>query len=740
MNKIKTLLKAPLETQSGYGKHSKQIFESLISDPLFDVSVESLNWGNCSWDTQDTPLNKKIKQAVEKRAMEAEAQQNDYDLFVHVTIPNEFERRGKFNIGVSALCETDRISHQWIQKLNEMDLNIVPSEHSKRIVETTIADWHNPQTGEKGKFKVEKPIVVCAEGVNTELFTEKPYQDLLKLELEPEFCFLHVGQWGGGNFGEDRKNISNLLKYFFETFRGRKDVGLVLKTNMSKNNAMDFETVKFRINDLRNAIKIPEAECPPLYIVHANLTTEEMADLYNHPKIKAFITLTHGEGFGIPVLEAAAVGLPILATNWSGHLDILKDGKFVSFEHELKDIPESVVWDPILIKGSRWACVVEDDVKKKMDKITRSYSKPKEWAKELAGKVRDKFSTKNTNDSFITVVKQHLLKGVMQNINPEEYLRSFIDTPEAFNIIFTMPRSTGDVFIATAVVNGLMKQVPAEAKLYFATDPQYFDILKDNPDVYKCIPYNQTMMQVELLEEVFDLALTPDTATQYLFSNWTRKGNGRLLAEEYAEHCHTELGDYVVPEDTSLLYSIKELTSEASQRAGEFDIDEYATLHVGSGQGQWEGRNYRDWNEVIHNLKLLFPTLKIAQVGAKEDMKINGVDVDLRGKTTFSQLASVIEHARLHVGIDSFPMHLAAATDTPLVAIFGCSWAGSTGPWVKDKKVAKYILLQSERKSGCVNRPCYKNRCKHNPVDGAAPLNEIDSKEIFAACAKLLVE
>jgi len=737
MNKIKTLLKAPLETQSGYGKHAKQIFEALISDELFDVSVESLNWGNCSWDTQDTPLNNKIKQAVDKRTVEAQNNQNEYDLFIHVTIPNEYERKGKFNVGVSALCETDRISHQWIQKMNEMDLNIVPSEHSKRIAETTIADWHNPNTGEKGKFKIEKPIVVCAEGINTDLFKAKPYQDLLKLDLEPDFCFLHVGQWGGGNFGEDRKNISNLLRYFFETFRGRKDVGLVLKTNMAKNNAMDFEAVKFRINDLKTAIGIPEAECPPLYLVHANLTTEEMADLYNHPKIKAFITLTHGEGFGIPVLEAASVGLPVLATNWSGHLDILKDGKFVSFEYELKEIPESVVWDPILIKGSRWASVNEGDVKKKMDKITRSYSKPKEWAKELAEKVKDKFSFKTTNDDFITVVKQHLLKGVIQNVDPEEYLKSFIDTPEAFNIIFTMPRSTGDVFIATAVINGLMKQVPPEAKLYFATEPQYFDILKDNPDVHKCIPYNQMMMQVELLEEVFDLALTPDVATQYMFSNWTRKGNGRLLAEEYAAHCQTDLGDYFVAKDDSILVS-KDFNKLAGMPFNEKELP-YATLHVGSGKGQWEGRNYRDWSEVILNLKLLFPELKFVQVGAKEDMQIAGTDVDLRGNTTFPQLASVIKNARLHVGIDSFPMHLASALDTPLVSIFGCSWAGSTGPWVKNKETAKFILLQSERKSGCVNRPCYKNRCKHNPIDGAAPLNEIDSKEIFAACAKLLV-
>ena len=732
--KIKTLLKAPLETQSGYGVHSRQIFEALISDPLFDVSVESLNWGNCSYETHVTDLSTKIKQAVEKRAIETQQGQNEYDLFIHVTIPQEYEKRGKFNIGVSALCETDRISPQWIQKMNEMDLNIVPSEHAKNIAKRTVADWHNQNTGEKGQFKVEKPVVVCAEGIDTTLFTEKPYQDLLKLELEPDFCFLHIGQWGGGDFGEDRKNISNLLKYFCETFRNRKDVGLVLKTNMGKNDAAGFDAVKSRIANLRHAIGIPAAECPPLYLIHANLTTEEMADLYNHPKIKAFVTLTHGEGFGIPVAEAAAVGLPIMATNWSGHLDILQDGKFVSFEHELKDIPERSVWDPVLIKGSRWACVNEEDVKKKMDKISRSISKPKEWAKELAVKVKEKFDLKVTNDFFINTVKQHMLKDSIA-VSPEEHLKSFIDTPENFNVIYTMPRSTGDVFISTAVIDGLMKQVPPESKLYFATDPKYFDLLKDNPNVYKCIPYNQVMMYIELLEEIFDLALTPDIATQYNFSNWTRKGNGRLLAEEYAAHCQVQLGDYFMAEDQTIfeLAFAPILDENLTARP-------YITLHAGSGKGQWEGRNYRDWEEVIHNIKLLFPKLAVVQVGDKDDMKINGVDLSMLGKTNAQQLASVINHARLHVGIDSFPMHLAAHANTPLVAIFGCSWAGSTGPWVKNKETAKFILLQSERKSGCVNRPCYKNRCKHNPVDGASTINEIDAKEVFTACARLLAE
>lgn len=726
MQKIRTLLRAPIETQSGYGKHSLEVFRALFSDPLFDLHIEGVGWGNCSFRTDSSPEREAIKNCIKKYLISRQQENENWDLFVSVTIPSEFEKRGKINIGVTAGIETDRISHVWVQKCNEMDLVIVPSEHSKKVIEKTAIDWQNQQTGQQGTFQVDRPVIVCNEGVDTEIFKklDKLYNNpIADMDFGCDFNFLSVSQWGKGGFGEDRKNISLMLKYFIEEFSGRKDVGLVLKTNMSRNNEGDFVAVKNRLEQIKSNFK--EEDVPPIHLIHGNLTEEEMSNLYNHPQIKALVSFTAGEGYGRPLLEAAACELPVIATNWSGHLDFLPPKKFSAVEYDMVEIPEVAVWEPILIKGSRWAKVKEEDAKRRLGKMVSSYSKPKQWAKELGEEVRENFDINVVCQNLNDTIRQAILsrQGDRPNlVNPLEELQSSIDTPEDYNILYTMPMSNGDVFISTAVIDGLMKdvrKVQPGAKLYFATSEQYASILDGNPNVYKVIPWRDFMMNMDVTESLFDLVLTPNTNVQYQFSNWVRRGQGRLLAEEYANHCQVELGDYFIRTDP-----VEDLP------------EQYMTVHAGSGEGQWEARKYEDWNEVLLNLKNLYPALQVVQVGSQEDMELEGVDIDMRGKTTVHQLATVLKHSMLHAGIDSFPVHLAAAFDTPLVGIYGCSYASSTGPWVKNEKEAKYILLESERRTCGCNKACYKNK----PVagNGFSPLNELDPKTIFLSCEKLL--
>lgn len=727
--KIKTLCEFPVYTSSGYGLHSRQLLRALLSDEIFDVYVEPLAWGNCAWTTEEKD-KELIRPLIEKYMRhKQEGKGDDWDLHIHCRIPNEFTRRGKFVVGVTAGTETDRISPNWVQKINETDITIVPSAHAKASFDNTVVDWENQQTGERGSLKVQKPVLVCNEGVDTSVFRKLQPEELSEpfrsLKLPAEFNFLCVGQWGKGSYGEDRKNIANTIRWFIEAFRCRKDVGLVLKLNMSRNHLLDEEMVIRRIEEIK--ANYDKDDVPPIHLVHGYLKPEEMASLYNHPQIKAFVSLSNGESWGLPLLEAAACELPVISTDWGGQLSFLKKGFFSPVAYDLKEIPAAAVWEPILVKGSRWANVREDDAKHRLQKMVAQYFKPKEWAKELAKEIKEKFDEKVTNQHFVTTVKQEMLKKVADQLDPVEYLRSFVDTPEPenFNVIYTMPMSAGDILISTAVIDGLKKQLPENSKVYFATQPKYFDLLKGNPHIHKCIPWNEGMIQSELLEEVFDLALTPNIETHYLFSNWLKKGYGvKILAEMYAQHCETELGEYHIEREPVLGLP-----------------EQYMTIHTTSGKGQWEGRYYRSYQEVVDNIKQLYPDLKIVQVGAGDEPPLN-VDLDLRGKTNYQQLAFVIEHSLLHLSPDTFSAHVSAAVGTPFVALFGCSSARHTRPWIKDLKTAKFFLLQSERLTGCGKdggRFCYKDKCKKSE-DPAGPMNEIQEKSIFDACVNLLKE
>ena len=728
MGKIKVLIKGPLLVQAGYGYHSREIFKALSEDPAFDVYCENIVWGKCSFVVENTPFIQSIKQAIQKFHIIKQQGQENWDIFIHVSIPNEYEKRGKINIGVTAGIETDRVSHVWVQKCQEMDLIIVPSEHAKNVLLKTEVGWENQKTGEKGSFKLTRPVMVCPEGVDTSI-----YKKLLPEEIEPkildllkdapEFNFLCCGQWGPGGFGQDRKNIALTVKYFIDTFLGQKDVGLVLKINMARNSMVDYSTVLARLQQIKANYK--QEDVPPIFLVHGGLTEKEMSSLYNHPKVKALLTLTHGEGFGRHLLEAAACELPVLATNWSGHLDFLNKGKFSAIEYNIVQVPDPVVWPDVIIKESGWAEVREEDTKRRLKKMVNSYYLPRQWAKDLAVKIQDEYDLSVVCEEFKNIIKMCVKEEkVAPRIDPLEALKNLVDTPEDYNVLYTMPMSAGDVFISSAVVDGLVKELPEGSKIYFATHDKYKSILEGNPHIHKVIPWNEAMLNIDLTEEVFDVVFTPNVGTQLMTANWVHKGQGRLLAEEFADHCNSKLGDYFIKEDDTMTPS----------HLADFTEIQYMTIHVSSQQGQHESRKYTDWQEIVNNLKEYVSNLKIVQIGEANEPLLQNIDVDLRGKTTVHQLASVIKNSTLHLGIDSFPVHLCAKFNTPVVALYGNSYAKSTGGYYKDLKTAKFIYMEPDNKAGCKCR--YKWQCKVNRDFPC--INLIDPLDVFKNCVKML--
>ena len=353
--KKKILLKGPLLTRSGYGEQARFALRSLRSrEDLFEVFIQPLQWGQTSWTSDMDEERKWIDQTIEKTIGYIQ-QGGQFDISLQVTIPNEFQRLAPINIGYTAGIETTKIAHQWIQKANEMDKIIVVSNHSKQVFESTEYQAQNTQTGERVILKTQTPVEAVGYPVKT--FDNLPE---LELGVSTAFNFLTVAQFG------PRKNLQNTIKWFVEEFRN-EDVGLVVKSNIAKNCLMDRNKL---LGDLTNFIRQQgERQCK-VYLLHGDMTDAEMHSLYNNEKIDAFVSLPHGEGFGLPLFEAVYSGLPVVTVGWSGQLDFLLDEEgqeqFYNVAFDLQSVQKEVVWDGVIVADSMWAYAREGSAKEKM--------------------------------------------------------------------------------------------------------------------------------------------------------------------------------------------------------------------------------------------------------------------------------------------------------------------------------------------------------------------------------------
>lgn len=365
------LLRAPLLSISGYGVHCRQIFKWLEQRDDIKIYSQVVQWGNTCW-----MVNSDLEEGVVGRIMETSSEIQNPDISIQVQLPDEWDASlAKINIGVSAVVETDTCNPSWIDAMNKMDAVIVPSEHVRKTIENTgnittklyvIGEWYYEKIDEKAKTNID-------------------------INLDTEFNFLTIAQFTGTDPYNDRKNLYFTLKWFCEAFKDDKDVGLVLKTNHGKGTKIDRQITRNKIRQVVSEVR--EGSYPKIHLVHGNLSSDELISLYRHPKVKCLLSLTRGEGFGLPLLEASACELPVMATNWSAHLDFLNLGKFIPVNYTLVEIPENRVDNRIFIKGMRWSDPSGEDFIRKVKKIRNKYSMPKQWAIDLSKKVALEFSS-----------------------------------------------------------------------------------------------------------------------------------------------------------------------------------------------------------------------------------------------------------------------------------------------------------------------------------------------------------
>ena len=391
------LMIAPFNTRSGYGDHARSIFYSIMDRDDLDIKCIDVKWGNTPRNhlRPEVPRHKKLLD----RIIKPETIQQQPDVYIDIRIPNEFATPGKFNIGITAGVETDVVSGEFIQGCNQMNLNIVPSTFTAatfhRCKYDQMKDMPDGSKQKTGQLSLQKPMTVLFEGVDTDVYRpmdkyqiKGDFVDELNELVKEDFVYLHVGQLGKGGYGEDRKNITLMVKCFLQAFSNHPNPpALLLKTNGANFSILDQHDTLKRLR--KQASKFTSVEkLPSVYLLHGDLTVEEMAMLYNHPKIRTMVSCTHGEGYGRPLAEATCCDLPVIASGWSGHMDFLNDKESLFINGFLKEVPKSALWPPIVVEPSKWFNVQESDVIRKFRLFHKKEKLITKKAKRLGKKNR----------------------------------------------------------------------------------------------------------------------------------------------------------------------------------------------------------------------------------------------------------------------------------------------------------------------------------------------------------------
>ena len=392
MSKPLCVIQAPVFNRSGYGDWATDIAKSILRYGKYEVLIAPTKWGGCPPKTIEegtaTVEDKALLNCVLRQPLNRQP-----DLFIQISIPNEFQPHGKYNIGITAGTEVDKPSGEFVEGMNRVNLGIVPSKFSKTVFEN--ANYiKKHQDGKQEALKCIKPIEVCLWGANTNIY-KKSDEKIASVEevmspIPESFAFLFVGQWTSGGTYTDRKDIGNLVKTFLTAFKDKeKQPCLILKTSGINFSETDKVEILKKLNEVQSTVS---GKLPNIYLIHGELTDIEMNALLNHEKVKAHISFTHGEGFGHPLLLASLSGKPVIASNWSGHTDFLNDKFAFLLDGTVKPIDPAAA-NQWLIKEGNWFYVSYSLAEEKMKTIFNNYgTKYTEKAEALRLENIEKFS------------------------------------------------------------------------------------------------------------------------------------------------------------------------------------------------------------------------------------------------------------------------------------------------------------------------------------------------------------
>jgi len=401
------LVTAPVQTRSGYGNHARDICRALIESDKYEVAIQSVPWGSTPLNALDP--NDPSHKEIEKRLLRQPQLPKQPEVHLHIVIPNEFKQFGQKNIGMTAGIESTVPPADWIDGCNRMDKVIFTSEFSKKGFTDIKFDKLDKNTKQKvGEVRLERPSEVLFEGADTNVYKEtNQFSDRMKNEfskINEDFCFLFVGHWLQGNLGEDRKDIGMMIKTFLLTFKDMKNPpALVLKTSGASFSVMDRVDMKKKVNQIKDTVKADKL--PNIYLIHGDLTDDEMNEMYNHPKVKAHLSFTHGEGFGRPLLEASFSGKPIIAPISTGQADFLDREYTIEIPHVMTKVAPNAFPKEYVTPDSQWSTVKYSVASALMRDVFKNYGKYKIRGKKQMIVNRENFSFESMKTKLIDMVE-----------------------------------------------------------------------------------------------------------------------------------------------------------------------------------------------------------------------------------------------------------------------------------------------------------------------------------------------
>ena len=397
------VISCPIDTYSGYGARSRDLVKAIIETNKYDVKILPQRWGNTSWGFIEDHLEWNFLKEFILTTPQLPTQP---EIWAQITIPNEFQPVGKYNIGITAGMETTAVKGEWIEGCNRMNLVITSSDFAKKTFELMDYEIKNQQGQTQGRLKLTTPIEVLFEGANTNIYKVLDTPCSLDIQIKEDFAYLFVGHWMQGEFGEDRKNVGLLIKAFYETFKNKsKKPALILKASGGVSSYMDRDELLKKIEIIKKTVVANSL--PNIYLLHGEFTDEEMNELYNHSKVKAMVSLTKGEGFGRPLLEFSLVKKPIMTTNWSAHTEFLSKEFTTLMNGELKNLHPSVLND-WFVKEAQWFNVNPMEVNHYLKDIFENYKKYQNNANRQAYKSKTEFSWDKMKEKLDTVLTSRI--------------------------------------------------------------------------------------------------------------------------------------------------------------------------------------------------------------------------------------------------------------------------------------------------------------------------------------------